>query len=130
MRHAVYNYRPPLSKKPGRSGINYYFDYHGNRFGTMQSLYQLSENFLLGAYNQATKKNEPAIKKVRETDGIRDFINTPGFAFQVNCAYKMSSKKYLIHLATHTPYSRLSDTKKTASNHYINPQLTLLETIK
>lgn len=131
MRHAVYNYRPPLSKKPDISGVNYYFDYHDNRLGDTHSHYQFSETLLLRTCNKTTKQNEHAIKKVLETNGIRDFINTPGFSFRVvNCAYKMSGKKYFIHLAVNTINSRLNDSKKTASNYYINPQLTLLETIK
>jgi hypothetical protein len=130
MRHAVYHYRPPSSKKPDISDINYYFDNHNNRSGALHSLNQLSENSLLEANNKATKRNETIIKKVMRTDCIRDCIKSPVFAFRVKCAYKQSGNKYFINLATHTAYSRLNNSKKTASNYYINPQLTLIEIIK
>ncbi len=130
IRHAVYHYRPPSSKKPDSSDINYYFNDHNNRSGARHCLYQISENSLLEAYNKASKRNETAIKKVMGTDCIRDCIKTPVFAFRVKCAYKQPGNKYFINLATHTGYSRMNDSKKTASNYYINPQLTLIEIIK
>jgi hypothetical protein len=130
MRRAAYNHRPPLSKKLNISGINYYLNYQGKRFGAMQSLYHLSEHHLLGAYYEATKKDETAIKRVLKTDCIGGFINTPVFAFRVKSNYKQAGKKYYVDLATNATYSRMSDAKSTASNYYINPQLTLLERIK
>ncbi|HAT6349359.1 TPA: hypothetical protein ACVNTL_002192 [Legionella pneumophila] len=42
----------------------------------------------------------------------------------------MPGKEYFKHLAVNAVYSSLNDSMKTASNDYINSQLTLLETIK
>ena len=127
MRRSSYNSLSPSSKKLNISGVNYYL---GRRFGTIKSLYQLSEYHLLSRYYAATGKDERAIGKTMKIDCIGGFINTPVFSFRVKNNYKQSGKKYYIDLATNTTYSRLTDAKLTASNYHKNPELTLLETIK
>lgn len=127
MRRSSYNPHSPSSKKLNISGVNYYL---GGRFGTIKSLYQLSEYHLLSRYYAITAKDERAIGKTMKIDCIGGFINTPVFAFRVKNNYKQFGKKYYIDLATNTTYTRLIDAKLTASNYHNKPELTLLERIK
>lgn len=130
MRKSSYNLHSTRSRKVNISGINYFMLYYGKRFRKMKSLYQLSEYHLLSNYFNATEKDETSIKKIMKTYLIGGFINTPVFAFRSKYDYKHAGKKYYIDLSTNKTYTRLNDAKNIASKYYINPPLTLLETLK
>lgn len=93
------------------SGVPYYLNNHGKKFGAINHLFSIKSRDLLTDYFTATKHDASAVKAVSLIECIGGILYTPMLLFRVRDSYKHRGRKFFINLANNATYTRISDVK-------------------
>lgn len=93
------------------SGVPYYLNYHGKKFGAINQLFSIKSRDLLADYFNATKQDSSAVKPVSLIDCVGGVQRTPMLLFRVRDSYRHRGRRFFINLADNATYTRINDAR-------------------